>query len=91
LSVVSLSVSLAFLLAPVAIAFGGVVDLGWMWIDGPLGAALLSAAGLLLFFVTLHLHRALGEVWKLVATWLLVVNPKPASPPAFREGLQPAT
>jgi hypothetical protein len=89
-SVVSLSVSLGFLLAPVAIAFGGVVELGWMWIDGPVGAVILSGVGLLLFFVALHLHRALGEVWKLLAVWLLVAAAKPASrTPALSAGLQP--
>jgi len=91
-SVVSLSVSLAFLAAPLAILFGGVVDLGWIWLDGPLGAALLSGVGFFLFFVALHLHRALAEVWKVLARWLLVANPKPASvPPPLQAGLQPAT
>jgi hypothetical protein len=70
-SVVTLSVSIGLTLAPVAAWAGGRVQIdGWI-ADGPVVTTLLSAAGILLFFVTLHLHNGLAWGWKALAEALL--------------------
>ena len=70
-SVVSLSVSLALLVAPWAAAFGGEVQMPFWEIDTAAELWLLSIIGLVLFVATLHLHRGLGWVWARLAERLL--------------------
>jgi hypothetical protein len=76
-SVVSLSVSIAFALAPIAYWFGASADVnldGWIWdryVDGPMGMALMSITGFFMLFVTLHLHNGLAWMWKKLAEVLL--------------------
>lgn len=71
-SVVSLSVSVAFMAAPWIVAFGdGYVDLGRFEIDTLGGSWILAATGFAAFVVTLHLHRALGWIWARLAERLL--------------------
>jgi hypothetical protein len=80
-SVVSLSVSIAFALSPIAYWFGGQVDLGGWLLDGPFGLALLSLSGFFMLFVTLHLHNGLAWMWKKLAEVLLgggSMEPAPA-------------
>ncbi len=70
-SVVTLSVSAAFALAPIAYWFGGDIDIdGWVP-DGPLGLLLLSITGFLMLLVTLHLHNGMAWVWKKLAEVML--------------------
>jgi len=77
-SVVSLSVSIAFTLAPVAAWFGGGVRIdGWI-AEGPLVTGLLSVTGILMFFGTLHLHNGLAWLWKKLTEALLGRSPQPA-------------
>lgn len=70
-SVVTLSVSIAFALSPIAYWFGGefVID-GWL-VDGPAALPFLSLAGVLMLFVTLHLHNGMAWVWKRLAEGML--------------------
>lgn len=74
-SVVSLSVSLAFLAAPWIELAGGHVglDFGWYWsgLDPEVGLWLLAVTGFVGLVVSLHLHRALGWLWARLAEWLL--------------------
>jgi len=70
-SVVSLSVSLALLAAPLAAYLGGEFRMPFWEIDTTAEHWLLSAVGLLLFVGALHLHRALGWVWARLAELLL--------------------
>lgn len=89
-SVVSLSVSIAFALAPIAYWFGASMDLnldGWIWdryVDGPLGMALMSITGFFMLFVTLHMHNGLAWLWKKLAEILLggSIESAPAMVPA---------
>ena len=70
-SVVFLSLSIGFALAPVAWWLGGQVQIdGWI-ADGPVITTLLSIAGILLFFVTLHLQNGLAWMWRRLAEALL--------------------
>ncbi len=89
-SVVSLSISLAFLAAPWIRLFGGHVnlDFGWFWIGPGEGLWLLSIVGLLGLIVSLHAHRALGWIWARLAEWLLgEVAPAPATPAMPQEAV----
>jgi hypothetical protein len=74
-SVVTLSVSAAFALAPIVRLFGGRVDVDlWLferWADGPLGLLLLSISGVFMLLVSLHLHNGMAWVWKKLAEILL--------------------
>jgi hypothetical protein len=83
-SVVSLSVSIAFMAAPWIVAFGdGYVDLGRYEIDTLGGSWILAAIGFAGFVVTLHLHRALGWIWARLAERLLGADAAaPAAVPA---------
>ncbi len=70
-SVVAISVSMAFALSPFAYWFGGEVELeGWIF-DGPAGVVLLSLTGVLMLFLTLHLHNGMAWVWKKLAETML--------------------
>jgi hypothetical protein len=83
-SIVSLAVSTAFLLLPIAIATGhGHVD-PWFWrIDTPLDALPLSLLGLLGLIATFHLHRGMGWLWARTAEWLLGAgSPRPEPAPS---------
>jgi len=72
-SVVSLSVSLAFLAAPWIHLAGGHIDLDlfWFWIDESTAFWLLPIAGFVLLVASLHVHRGLGWLWARLAEWLL--------------------
>jgi hypothetical protein len=79
-SVVSLSVSAAFALAPLVYWFDGRVDLdGWL-VDGPVGLTVLSLSGWLMLLVTLHMHNGLAWLWKKLAEILLGSGPTAAAP-----------
>lgn len=77
-SLVSLVVSSVFLLAP-WVELSGWEDLDltldferFSWpVDSTFKLWILSFVGLVMFVVTLHLHRALGWVWARLAEWLL--------------------
>lgn len=70
-SVVTLSVSIAFALSPIAYWFGGWSEIdGWI-IDGPAALPFLSLAGVLMLFVTLHLHNGMAWVWRKLAETML--------------------
>jgi hypothetical protein len=88
-SVVSLSVTLAFVAAPAIYLLGAgtvsidmeVYTIGSFW-----GALPLSAVGLVGFVIALHAHRALGWLWARLAEGLLAESvPAPAPPPAAPE------
>jgi Putative sensor len=68
-SVVSFAVSLAFLLAP--LEQGGTIYLDAWTIQDPTGGLLISAFGALLLLVTLHVHNAMGALWRFMARHLL--------------------
>lgn len=70
-SVVSFAVSLAFLLAP--LEQGGTLYLGDWTIHDPTGGLLISAFGALLLLVTLHVHNAMGALWRFMTRHLLAV------------------
>jgi hypothetical protein len=78
-SVVSFSVSLAFFFAPIAVFFGGSVDLGPWWIDDTSGSLALSLVGAVMTLLTLHLHDAMGWAWGEMARLLLQVEGVPAA------------
>ena len=70
-SVVSFAVSLAFILAP--LEDGGTLYLGPWTIHDPTGGLLISAFGAVLLLVTLHVHNAMGALWRFMARQLLAV------------------
>ena len=71
-SVVSFAVSLAFLLAP--FDEGGTLYLGDWTIQDPTGGLLISAFGALLLLTTLHVHNAMGALWRFMARHLLAAR-----------------
>jgi hypothetical protein len=74
-SVVLLSVSGSLMLAPVALAFGGVLDFGSFWVDSYAAAWLVSLIGFFLGLLTLHFHDGLGWVWAQLSKLMLVADP----------------
>lgn len=72
-SVVAFSISGAFMAAPFA-DYRGELDLGYRILQDPTGGWLISLAGVLLLFVTLHLHNAMGLLWRFMARHLLGVS-----------------
>ncbi len=88
-SLVSLVISLTFLVAPWAELTGwdeldlvfDVRPLFWS-IDTPGEIWLLSALGLGLLIASLHLHRALGWAWARLAEWLLGAEAPAMAAPA---------
>lgn len=80
-SVVSFSVSWAFIAAPFALWFGGTIDLGPRWIEDTPGAFVLTLVGLLMLFLTLHLHNAIGWAWGELAKLLLQTEQQPVVEP----------
>ena len=68
-SVVSFAVSLAFLFAP--LDNGGTIYLEDWTFQDPTGGFLMSAFGALLLLVTLHVHNAMGALWRFMARHLL--------------------
>jgi len=76
-SVVSFSVSLAFLLAP--LEYGGRFYFDEWTFQDPTGGFLISAFGALLLLLTLHVHNAMGALWRFMARHLLTA-------PAREEG-----
>ena len=71
-SVVTFAVSLAFILAP--LDQGGTIYLGDWTIQDPTGGFLISAFGALLLLVTLHVHNAMGALWRFMARHLLAAR-----------------
>jgi hypothetical protein len=94
-SVVSFSVSAAMILAPFD---NGDFDIDLWFVQDPTGGWLLSILGIVLLFVTLHLHNGMGALWKIMARHLLSMpSDKPAEPgdfappaPPLSQELQPA-
>ncbi|HYI09053.1 MAG TPA: sensor domain-containing protein [Thermoanaerobaculia bacterium] len=68
-SVVSFAVSLAFIVAP--LEQGGTLYLGDWTFSDPTGGFLMAAFGALLLLVTLHVHNAMGALWRFMARHLL--------------------
>lgn len=71
-SVVSLAVSVAFILAP--LVDGATLYFGYWRVDDPSGGFLIFAFGALLLLVTLHVHNAMGMLWRFMARHLLAVR-----------------
>lgn len=71
-SVTAFALSAAFIVAPFA-EYRGEVDFGLYSLQDPTGGWLLSLIGILLLFVTLHLHNAMGLLWRFMARHLLSV------------------
>lgn len=69
-SVVMFAFTAAFVAAPFA-DYHGEVELGRWIIQDPTGGWLLTLFGLLLLFPTLHLHNAMGALWRAMARGLL--------------------
>ncbi len=85
-SVVAFSISAAFICAPVN-EYGGEIDFGYRTVQDPTGGWLIAIVGILLLFVTLHMHNLLGFLWKMMARYLLGTPGAPsesgqAQPPA---------
>lgn len=79
-SVVSLTVSAAFLVAPwIELSGLGEVDLVVLELDRPYELWMVALLGLVMMTVTLHLHRALGWLWARLAEHLLGAE-LPATP-----------
>lgn len=74
-SVVSFAVSLAFIFAP--FDQGGTIYLGDWTVQDPTGGFLVTAFGALLLLLTLHVHNAMGALWRFMARHLLAA-PVPA-------------
>ncbi len=71
-SVVSLSVSVAFLAAPFAVASGlGGISIGSWQSESPWATLPLALLGLISLVATLHLHRGIGWAWARLAEMLL--------------------
>ena len=68
-SVTTFAVSAAFLAAP--LEYGGRIYVGDFVIHDPTGGFLISAVGALLLIVTLHLHNAMGALWRFMGRQLL--------------------
>ncbi|HJW93936.1 MAG TPA: sensor domain-containing protein [Thermoanaerobaculia bacterium] len=69
-SVCAFAFSAAFIVAPFA-DYRGEVDFGLYSIQDPTGGWLFTLAGILLLFITLHLHNAMGLMWRFMARHLL--------------------
>ncbi len=85
-SVVSLTVSAAFLAAPWIELLGlGEVNLVFLDLDRPWELWAIAALGLAMMVVALHLHRALGWLWARLAEALLgaAVPVAPAAAPTL--------
>jgi len=78
-SVVAFSVSAAFISAPFS-TYRGEVDFGFGILEDPTGGWLLTLAGVLMLFVTLHLHNAMGLLWRFMARHLLGVREEAPAP-----------
>lgn len=71
-SVASFAISFAFLLSPLD-DHSRIYIADWT-IHDPTGGFLLSAFGALLLLVTLHVHNAMGALWRLMARHLLAAH-----------------
>ena len=71
-SVIAFSMSAAFIAAPFT-EYQGELDFGNWIVQDPTGGWLIALAGVLLLFVTLHLHNAMGMLWRFMARHLLGV------------------
>lgn len=71
-SVTSFAVSLSFLLAP--FDDGGTLYFGDWVVHDLTGGFLIAAFGALLLLVTLHVHNAMGALWRFIARHLLAVR-----------------
>ena len=69
-SVIAFSLSAAFIAAPFS-TYEGEIDLGRWIIQDPTGGWLMAAFGVLLLFLTLHLHNGMAVVWRVMARYLL--------------------
>ena len=79
-SVVLFSASIALIASPFSYERVD-IDFGYWTVTEPVGLALAAIAGVLLFFVTLHAHNAMGMLWKAIGRYLLSSSPaEPAKP-----------
>jgi hypothetical protein len=69
-SVFTFTLAAAFIAAPFS-EFRGEVDFGYWILQDPTGGWLMSLAGVLLLFATLHLHNAMGWLWRMMSRGLL--------------------
>lgn len=89
-SVVTFAVSAAFIAAP--LENGGRIYLDAWTIHDPTGGFLISAFGVLLLIATLHLHNAMGALWRFMGRQLLTTpSGRTASPHASSSGQSSAT
>jgi len=86
-SVVTLSLSFAFMAAPFA-TYQGEIDFGLWSLQDPTGGWLMTLFGILLLFPVLHLHNFMGMFFRLMSRYLLTVRPAgeptdsdPSAPP----------
>ncbi|MFT3756911.1 MAG: sensor domain-containing protein [Pseudoxanthomonas sp.] len=77
IAVTLLSLSLAFVAAPLSLVLPFTFDIGYWHVasDAPLLLPLMSVLGVLLLFATLHLARAIGRFHGWLAKQLLVRDP----------------
>lgn len=71
MTVTLLSVSLAFLLAPIVVLGGGVIDIGNWMVDTVPEALLCTLLGMALHIMTLHILNAVAWLWGALARVLL--------------------
>ncbi|HWW59977.1 MAG TPA: sensor domain-containing protein, partial [Thermoanaerobaculia bacterium] len=71
-SVATFAVSAAFLLAP--LDHGGRLYIADWTLHDPTGGFLISAFGALLLIATLHLHNAMGALWRFMGRQLLTTS-----------------
>jgi hypothetical protein len=89
-SVITFATSLAFICAPFD-TYDGEIDLGFGILQDPTSGWLIAACGVLMLFATLHLHNAMGALWKFMARHLLngseeiPATPNDAPPPITQE------
>lgn len=88
-SVVSFAVSIAFIFAP--FDQGGTIYLGDWTVQDPTGGFLVTAFGALLLLVTLHVHNAMGALWRFMARHLLAARASTAYPECESPALRVST
>lgn len=90
-SLVAIAVPVAFLIAPLALVWGGSVDLGFWAPETPAEAWPVSLVGVVLLLLSLHLHVGLAAFWSWLAKALLDAGPAPTPPAPVPTQIAPAT
>lgn len=82
LSLISLAVSAALILAPWAWASRGVIDFWFFVVEGLAGAMVVSVIGVFMMILTLHFNNAMAWLWARSAELLLGSAPRVIPPAA---------